>query len=74
MDVLLFEHFCAFLEEVVVYPGGDGPVFFGDELVAAFGFCLGAGSGFEFFGEGDVVEEGPGVVEFVVPGSFEVLH
>lgn len=72
--VMLFEYLGAFLEEVVVDPAGDGPVFFGDELIVAFGFCFGAGAMFEFFGEGDVVEEGPGVVELVVPGSFEVFH
>lgn len=74
LDFLLLEHLTAFFDEVVVYPGGDGPVFFGDKLVAALCFCFGLGAGFEFFCEGDVVEEGPGVVEFVVPGSFEVSH
>jgi len=29
---------------------------------------------FELFGEGLVVDKGPGVVELVVPGAFEVLH
>lgn len=74
LDILFGEDLGAFVEEVVVDPGGNGPVVFGDEFVAALGFCLGAGAGFEFVGEGDVVEEGPGVVEFVVPGPFEVSH
>ena len=47
---------------------------FGDGVVGAFGFCLRLGHSFEFFGEGFVVDEGPGVVEFVVPCSLQVLH
>ena len=68
------EHAAAFAHEVGVYPVGDYPVFFWDEMVVARGLGFGAGFGFEVFGEGFVVEEGPGVVEFVVPGSFEVAH
>lgn len=47
---------------------------FGDKVVVAGSLGFGAGFGFEVFGEGFVVEEGPGVVEFVVPGSFEIAH
>ena len=32
LDVLLFEHAGGFVEEVAVDPGGDRPVFFGDDL------------------------------------------
>ena len=37
-----------------------------------FGFSL--RKSFELFCKGDVVKEGPGVVELVVPGSLEVAH
>lgn len=74
LDFLLLEYLAAFLEQVVVYPGGHGPVFFRDELVIALRVGFGAGAALEVFGEGDVVEEGPGIVEFVVPGSLEVFH
>lgn len=49
-------------------------MFLGYGFVAAFCFCFGAGALFEFFGEGDVVEEGPGVIELVVPGSLKISH
>ena len=68
------EHAAAFAYEVGVNPIGYGPVFFGDDVIVARSAGFGAGLGFEFFGEGLVVEEGPGVVEFVVPGSFEIAH
>ena len=32
LDVLFFEYFGGFFKEVVVDPGGDGPMFFGDEF------------------------------------------
>lgn len=68
------EDLAAFAHEVLVDPGGDGPVFWRDDFVVAGGAGFGAGFGLEFFVEGFVVEEGPGIVEFVVPGSFEVAH
>ena len=39
-------------------------------------FCFrgGLSATFEFFGKGNVVEEGPWVVEFVVPCRFELAH
>ncbi len=74
MDVLLGKHLGAFLEEVHVDPRGYVPVFFGDGFIAAFCFCFGTGARLEFFCEGDVVEEGPGVVELVVPGSLKISH
>lgn len=40
----------------------------------AFCFCFLLGRFFEFVGEGDVVEEGPGVVEFAVPRLFQIAH
>lgn len=42
--------------------------------VSAFCLCLFLCAAFEFFGEGDVVEECPWVVEFRVPRSLEILH
>lgn len=74
LDVLLGQYLGAFPEEVVVDPGGHGPVLLGDELVVAWGVGFGAGAFFELGGEGLVVEEGPGVVELAVPGPFEVAH
>ena len=45
---------------------------FGHEIEGDLCFCGGADAGFEFFGEGLVVEEEPGVVEFAVEGALEV--
>ena len=42
--------------------------------IVAFGFCDCLGFSFELGVEWFVVEKGPGVVEFVVPGPFEVNH
>lgn len=74
LDVVLSEDAGGFFEEVVGDPGRRRPVLGRDGVVGAFcgGFRL--GKSLEFFSEGDVVEEGPGVVELVVPGSFEVAH
>ena len=69
LHVLVFEVVCALLHQVSVDPAGNGPVFFRDGVVGALCFCLRLGYFFEFFGEGFVVDEGPGVVEFVVPCS-----
>ena len=38
--------------------------------VMTFCFCFGLSSPFEIFGEGDVVEKGPGVIKFAIPGPF----
>ena len=74
LDILLFEHCRGLLEQSLVDPGRDGPMFFGDQLVVTLGFCLGGGAAFEFCGERHIVEECPRVVEFGVPGPFEVPH
>lgn len=74
LDALLREHLGALPEEVVVDPGGHGPVLLRNEFVVARGVGFGAGALFEFGGEGFVVEEGPGVVEFMIPGPLEVAH
>lgn len=37
---------------------------------ARFGGC----ETFEFFGEGDIVEECPGIIELVVPCSLQISH
>ena len=68
--VLVFEEVGGFVHQVPVDPAGDGPVFFWDYLVVACSFCLELGYFLEFVREGFVVDEGPGVVEFVVPCSF----
>jgi hypothetical protein len=70
LHVVFAEDFGAFFVEVVGDPGWGGPVFRGDEFVVALRFGEGLGAAFEFFGKGDFVEEGPGVVEFVVPVLF----
>lgn len=49
-------------------------MFFWDCVVGAVCFCFGLGAFLEFFGERDIVEECPGVVELAVPCSFEVAH
>lgn len=42
--------------------------------VVAVGLCDGLGFSFELGVEWFVVEEGPGVIELVVPGPFEIDH
>ena len=74
LDILLLEHFRGLLKQSLVDPGRDIPMFFGDQLVVTLGFRLGGGAALEFFGERHVVEECPRVVEFGVPGPFEVPH
>jgi hypothetical protein len=39
-------------------------------MVGALCFSFGLCEFLEFFGEGDIVEEGPGVIELVIPRSF----
>lgn len=74
LDFFFAQDFCGFGVEVLVYPRGDFPVFAGNELEVDFGFCFCADGALEVGGEEFVVEEGPGVVEFVVEGAFEVAH
>ena len=74
LDLLFLQDLCGFGEEVGIYPRWHSPLFFGDEFVVAFCFGFGRCAAFEFFGEGHIVEEGPGVVEFGVPSAFEVAH
>lgn len=74
LHVLPAQQLRGFLVERLVDPGGDGPVILGDEVVGAGSVCGGGGEIFELLGEGFVIEEGPGVVELVVPGRFEVAH
>lgn len=42
----------------------------GDKVIVTFCFCSGLSTALEFFGERDIIEECPGVVEFVVPCIF----
>ena len=49
-------------------------MFGGNELVIALCFGFGASAPFEFLREWNIVEEGPGIIEFRVPGTFEVAH
>lgn len=74
LNVLLFQYLGRLFHQVCIDPRGDFPVLFGDEFVATFGLGVGRGGLFELFGKGFIVEEGPGIVEFVVPRAFELLH
>lgn len=74
LDIVLLEDVCALDKQVMVDPAGDFPVLCRDELVADFGLGHGTGSVLELFGEGYVVEEGPRVVELVVPCTLQVAH
>ena len=49
-------------------------MFFRDDLVLDLSFCVLSGLPLEFLREWDVVDEGPWVVEFVVPCPLEILH
>ena len=74
LDVVFCEDFGRFFVEVLRDPRGHFPVLFWDDVVVCLGFGSGCGFALEFFGEGDVVEEGPGIIEFVVPCLFEFAH
>lgn len=74
LDPFFLQHFDGLLVEIIVDPRGDVPVLLGDELVPGLGLGRGARLALEFLGEGDVVEEGPRVVELVVPRGLEVDH
>lgn len=69
LNVMFLEDICALTEQIAVDPTWHFPVLFWNELVAYFGLCHGTCGLFEVLGEGYVVEEGPGVVEFVVPST-----
>jgi len=74
LDIVFFENADGFFEKVSGDPGRSRPVFLWNGIVEAlclrFGFC----QCLEFFGEGNVVEEGPGVVELVIPCPFQIAH
>ena len=74
LDVIFFQDLGRFFKQVGADPGRGGPVVFGDCVVGAFRFCGGLSLSLEIVGEGDIVEEGPGVVELAVPGALEVAH
>ena len=72
--IVLFEDLDGLVKDVHGNPVRGGPVLFWDDVVGTGGFCHGLSLFFEFFGEGDIVHEGPRIVEFGVPGSFKVAH
>ena len=74
LHVFLLEDASGFFEEVARYPGRCFPVIGRNGMVGAVCFGFGLGESLELIGKGDVVEEGPGVVELVVPGPFKVAH
>ena len=74
LNIVLLEDVCALDKQVMVDPAGDFPVLCRDELVADFGLGHGTCSVLELFGERYVVEEGPRVVELVVPCTLQVAH
>lgn len=72
LDAVVGKDGCGFGEEGGVDPGWCGPVRRGD---CGEGYRSGGGgadAAFEGLGEGLVVEESPGIVEFVVEGCFEI--
>ena len=72
LDAVFGEEGGGFGEEGGVDPGWGGPVGGGNCGEGYRGGGGGADAAFEGFGEGLVVEEGPGIVEFVVEGCFEI--
>ena len=74
LHFVLGENFSRLFVELFADPRGHFPVVFGDNVVVALrlGDCL--GPALEFFGELDIVEEGPGIVELVVPCCFQFFH
>ena len=70
LDIVFFEDAGGFFKKFSGNPGWSGPVFAWDDMVGALCLRFGLCESLKFFGEGDVVEEGPRVVEFVIPRSF----
>lgn len=73
MDIILFQDLGALFVQVVVYPIRRRPVFLRNELVVAFRLCESLCTAFKLFGEGNIIEEGPRIIELVVPAFFELL-
>ena len=74
LHAILFQDLCGFFPEIFVDKVWHFPVFFRDGMVRAFRFRYCLGSSLEFFCEGDIVEECPWIVEFMVPCTFEFAH
>ena len=62
------------LVQVHIYPRRNVPVFGRNQFVSYFGVGSCSRGLFELFGKGLIVEEGPGVVELVVPSTLKVAH
>jgi len=73
LDAVFGEDGGGFFVQCVVDPGWCAPVCGRDLGEGDVGVGRAADGGFEALGEGLVVEEGPGVVEFVVECFFEVV-
>lgn len=74
LDILLFQSVRGLLEEIGIDPTWHRPVLFWDQLVIALRFCRGARDTLELLRERDLVEEGPRIVELVVPRPFQITH
>lgn len=74
LNTILLQDFGRFFVKVHVDPRWHLPVLLWNQLISALGLCEFLGFSLEFLGKWDVVEEGPGVVEFVVPRALEIAH
>lgn len=74
LNIVLRQDFGGFFVEFLAHPRWHVPVLRWDNVILALCFCDFLCCLFEGIGKGDIIEKGPGVVEFVVPGSFQLLH
>lgn len=74
LDAVCLEDRGGFFVEFLIDPWRRDPVLVGDEVKEDVGFCFFANGVLELLRKGDVVEEGPRVVEFRVERAFQVAH
>lgn len=72
--ILLFQYVCALGEQILIYPARHSPVVVWKNLISDLRFGELPRSLLELLGERYVVEKCPGVIELVIPCSFQIGH
>ena len=74
LHIVLLKNFRRLLEKVHVNPRRSRPVILWYGVIVAFCICSSLSLPLELFCEGDIIEEGPWVVELAVPRPLEIVH